>query len=124
VSVGYCIHRTDRIRLLLLRSENLRAQLNSAMRAFLGLPSLAPRSANTGGEKPYGPVYRRFLAEAVLPPDYLNWMYESRLARHFYHRTEVQCFRDFWSRTDGRYPPDPAPPVPTRDSAEPIGGRA
>src|SRR5262249_44197483 len=100
VEAGYQIHRAARIDVLLLRAESLDARFTAAMKAFPGIEYLQLKSVNQGAEKSYGPVDREFLAEVVLPPDYLSWLYNSRLARHFYGPTEIERFRDRWSRRD------------------------
>jgi hypothetical protein len=48
---------------------------------------------NTGEGKQYGEIYRSFLHAVQLPKSYVNSMYSSRYARHFYTPEEIDAFR-------------------------------
>ena len=50
-------------------------------------------NSTTGG---YAENYRRFIETLRPPKDYLDQMYDSRFARHFYSRDEIVSFRARW----------------------------
>lgn len=87
---------TDRARILLLRCEDLDAHLPRVMHRWLGLSELRVVRSNRGVDHDFGARYRRFAGEVILPDAYLDAMYASRLARHFYSREEIERFRARW----------------------------
>jgi hypothetical protein len=95
---GYQIHHQQRFDLLVIRAEDLDRHLETALASFLGISGLAPRRVNTGDDKPYAAAYRALRAEVVLPADYLDRQYRSRLARHFYSNDELSRFHAAWER--------------------------
>lgn len=92
---GFCIITGDRARVLVLRTEDLTQRLHAAIEAFLDIPGVQPRSANrnTSG------IYRRFLEQVAVPETYVDRVYSSRLARHFYTPDELASFKVRWTRT-------------------------
>lgn len=95
-SQGYCILHGSNVRVLVLKLEKLAAAGQGAMNEFLGVKGFSPSAANTADERDYKNVYKKFAAEAMLPKDYLDKMYGSRLARHFYLEDELSHFRTKW----------------------------
>lgn len=95
---GYAIYRGATSDLLVLRLEDLDRCAGRAFREFLGLDALPLVAANRGAEHAYADVSRRFVATAELPAAYLDRMYGSRLARHFYRDAERATFRARWHR--------------------------
>lgn len=86
-------------RLLVLRLEDLDHCMADAFQEFLGIRLEKPRSANIGDEKGYADIYRAFKSSLVLPPDYLDRMYTSKLVKHFYTPDEISRFRQTWERS-------------------------
>lgn len=95
---GCQVHRTDRVDLLVVRAEDLDGAGGERIRAFLGLPSLELRCANAGENKEYADVYRLGKARIVLPDAYLERMYTSKYATHFYSAAELERLRGRWAR--------------------------
>jgi len=93
---GYALLHSERVAWLVLRAEDIATRLASAVLALLGVPDLACSKINAGDDKPYGPAYQRFLGEAALPAEYVDRMYDSRLARHFYDEPERARLRQRW----------------------------
>jgi len=93
---GYALLHSERVAWLTLRAEDLATRLAPAAHALLGIPDLACAKTNAGHEKPYGAAYQRFLSEARLPAAYLDRMYDSRFARHFYDAGEREGMRRRW----------------------------
>jgi len=95
---GYHIYEQDNTRVLLVRLENLNESGVEAFRTFLNLPEFTIRKTNVAANKDYGPLYQRFVEEIDLPDSYIERMYNSRFARHFYTDSELIGFRERWVR--------------------------
>lgn len=96
--VGWQVLESPRARVLLIRFEDMRRVFPEAIDALLGCGPLELRSENVSEGKRHGSVYRRMVDEGRLPDDYLDRMYSSRYARHFYTDEERAAFRARWSR--------------------------
>ena len=99
---GYAIQETERCRLLILRTEDMERVLAGAMERFLGLSDFRPPAVNLGKQQGYAQLYRDLLDHIVLPPTYLSYVYDSRLARHFYTHEERAARTRFWSDPSSR----------------------
>ncbi len=96
---GYQIIHGDFADLLLIKLEKLNECGDVAMGEFLGREPLPLVQANTAEDKWYSPLYAAFKQSAGLPTDYLDHMYTSRHATHFYTADELQAFRRRWMNT-------------------------
>lgn len=94
---GYQILRGDDCDLLILRTEDLRAAMRPAMQRFLGVEVPELRSSNVSADKSYADQFAQFKRGLELPDTYLDEMYGSRFARHFYTADELAAFRERWS---------------------------
>lgn len=94
---GYAVYAAENASLLVIKLEMLDGCAADAMRDYLGIHDFVLCNANIGEEKEYKDVYKAFLRSIVLPEEYLNRMYESAFARHFYTDAELQRFRARWS---------------------------
>ena len=94
---GYQIFREGNVELLLIKLERLNDCFQTAFEAFLGtrIPKLA--MTHVTEKDPTYSMYREFLQQVVMPADYLEQMYASRFARHFYRPEEIQGFIRKWS---------------------------
>jgi len=95
---GFSTYESAAGPLLLLRTESLATAGPEALGAFLDVDPLPLPVANRSDDLPYSATYKRFLAELRLPTSYLDRMYGSRLARHFYQVSELDSFRRRWTR--------------------------
>jgi len=94
---GYSIYESPIARVLALRLEDFKRCGVPAIGKFLHLPNdFTIKSANVGSGKRYGDVYRRVVSELRPPGEYLDRIYNSRMMRHFYTRTERAAFRRRW----------------------------
>lgn len=82
--------------LLVLRLEDLDTIGPAALGAFLDVPPIRLTTRNRSDDVSYRATYRRFLASFRPPGPYLDRMYDSRLARHFYRDDERALFRTRW----------------------------
>jgi hypothetical protein len=81
---GYSIYENDKAKVLLLRLENLNACSENAFKEFLGIENFTLTSANIGEKKAYKIMYKHFLSNVNLPEDYIEDIYSSKFAKHFY----------------------------------------
>lgn len=95
---GYCIYRGDFANILVLRLENINSCAKTALDAFLNTANIELVNANVSESKDYAQIYQRFKTEICLPESYLERMYSSRLAQHFYSPAEIAGFRAHWTR--------------------------
>jgi hypothetical protein len=93
---AYGICAGERASALVLKLERLDEGALEGCKRFLGLDGLRLEKANVANVKSYGPTYQRFLASIRLPDSYLDRMYTSRFARHFYTEAELDGFRARW----------------------------
>jgi len=97
-SKSFKIYKGENVEVLLMRLENLDECAPRAFHEFLGIDGFKVENSNVGSEKEYAEVYRRFLKEIRLPESYLEKMYGSKVARHFYSQEEIQAFESKWRR--------------------------
>lgn len=94
---GFQIIEDGRARLLIIRTEDLRRVASEAFSAFFGVSVRPVAVKNDAGGKWYADSYADFLAHARLPDGYLDSMYGSRYAQHFFAPREIAHFRTRWS---------------------------
>ena len=85
--------------LLVLRLEDLDRAGPGALAAFLGTTPIALETQNRSAESSYGETHGRFLEALRLPAWFLDRMYDSRLALHFYRPEERASLRSAWTRS-------------------------
>lgn len=95
---GYATYETPTARLLLIRLEDLETHGKAAISEFLGLDEFELVSTNLARDKPYSDLYAAFERSVTLPASYLARMYGSRLARHFYSDSEIEAFKEQWTK--------------------------
>jgi hypothetical protein len=94
---GYQIVRTGSADVLVLRTEDLARCARPALAEFLGIDVGSLARENDACNAWYHPAYEA-LRSALRPPDqYLDRMYESTYARHFYSEAERTVFRRRWA---------------------------
>jgi hypothetical protein len=93
---GYNIYNgKNRDRLLLIRLEDLNRIGQEAINLFLNVKNFNFIPSNVGEEKVYSILYREF-KKLPLPKSYLETMYSTRYARHFYTDKEIENFIHKW----------------------------
>jgi Putative capsular polysaccharide synthesis protein len=93
---GYQILKGGNADLLVIRLDDLDRCAEQAFSDFLGIDGFRLRQTNVGGEKNYAPLYKEFQRKICLPQDYIERMYTSRYARHFYSQDELHQFAGKW----------------------------
>jgi hypothetical protein len=92
---GYQIYHSAKADLLLLRLEDLDRVAVPAMDEFLGLKDFQIYNANVSEDKEYADIYRDF-KQVSLPAEYVDGVYRSKMAAHFYSQAELDTFRKKW----------------------------
>ncbi|MBI4762490.1 MAG: putative capsular polysaccharide synthesis family protein [Chloroflexota bacterium] len=97
---GYKIYpATGNSRLLVMRAEDLSRCASQAMFEYLGLENFTLLNSNTSDEKDYVDVYNEF-KKLPLPLEYVNKIYGTKYAQHFYSAAELDAFRRKWAKED------------------------
>ena len=94
-STGYLIWH-DPIDLLLVKLESLNSCFQMAAKEFMGLSDIELKMKNIGNTKKYNEAYNHFKENIILPEQYINDMYNSKYARHFYSERELLQFTERW----------------------------
>ncbi len=95
--LGYEIYSGPDADLLLMRLEDMASCAGEAFREFLGIEDFVLQDANKTEDKADSQAYREFKQRIEIPDAYLEKMYSSKFARHFYSETEIERFRRKWS---------------------------
>lgn len=95
---GYQVYRGESINLIIFRLEDLNRVAGKAFEEFLGFKDFKIISVNVGEEKAYADLYQKF-KQRPLPASYVDEVYNSRFARHFYSKEEIKQFRQRWTKT-------------------------
>jgi len=95
---GYDIYSGGMADLLLLRLEDLDRCAPVAFNDFLGIDNFVLKSANIAEEKYYQRAYRAFRKSIILPQSYIDKMYTSKFAKHFYTLNEIEQFKRKWQK--------------------------
>lgn len=101
-SEGYKIYETQQIQLLLLRVEDLNNCAKQAFKEFLDLDNFNLKTANTANNREYKNIYQEFFNSVKLPSSYVEKIYNSRYAKHFYSEEEIKKFKKKWQEDINR----------------------
>ncbi len=93
---GYQIIHSDNVDLLLIKLEQLNACHQRAFQEFLGVEIPELQNTHITEHDPAKPMYADFVRNTVFPKDYLDQMYTSDFAQHFYTEQEISGFRKKW----------------------------
>lgn len=95
---GYQVIRSGNVDLLLMKLEQLDACYQLAFQEFLDVTISDLKNTHVTELDPSKPMYADFVKNTVFPKDYLDRMYTSDFAQHFYTEQEISGFRQKWSR--------------------------
>ncbi len=95
---GYRLYENEYFRILLIRLENLNVCISEAMAAFLGIENFKLINDNISDEKEYAKLYKELKKRITLSDIYIDKMYSSKMAKHFYTQTEIKKFRKKWQK--------------------------
>jgi hypothetical protein len=100
IEKGYDVFCKGGTRLLVYRLENMETLLDSIAELAWVLPSILHlQKTNIGKEKSYGDAYRNVVKNLKFSDAFLDRVYGSRYATHFYSATEIAAYRSRWSQS-------------------------
>ena len=99
ISKGFKIYHSVHTDVLLIRMEDLDRCGPMAFKEYLGMDCLELTKANVSSEQPYASLYRAFVERAALPSSYVDRIYGSKYACHFYTETERSRFKKKWCQS-------------------------
>ena len=82
--------------MLVIKLELENYQKEKAIAEFFQVESLPLVEVNKGEQADYGPTYKEFVRSIRLPVGYIEEMYQSKYAKHFYSDEEIDRFRKRW----------------------------
>ena len=94
---GYQIYSGNKADAILIRLEDFNSTTSTALAKFLGIQGIDLLCQNMTTIKPYGHVYKKIISNIKLDNSYLDEMYGSRYAKHFYTSEEIAGFRRRWT---------------------------
>jgi len=97
-STGYQVYSAKTVDVLLIRLESLNQCAANAFKTFLGIEDFKLENKNVGDKKAYAEIYNIFKENIIIPDSYLDQMYNSRFAKHFYTDEEIDEFKKKWQR--------------------------
>ena len=101
---GYCIYPGDIADVLLIRLEDLNRCHTQAFKEFLDIDNFQLKNANIAKDKDYSQAYTKLRRSKTLPATYIDRMYQSKYARHFYTDEELDRFTYQYSRNPSNSP--------------------
>jgi hypothetical protein len=97
IEEGGAVFNSQRIQLLIMRQDELNRVGAKFLSSFLGHEIPALESANIGERKGYSKLYKSFLSKLHFPEQYVEKMYDSKYAQHFFSTGEIAELRQRWT---------------------------
>lgn len=96
---GYKIYNCNGIDFLLIRLEDLDRCFTDATEKFLGKKISLAKEKNVGANKVYASIYTNFKKNVEIPDWYVDEIYDSKFAKHFYTEKEIIKFKGRWLKS-------------------------
>ncbi|MDJ0662083.1 MAG: putative capsular polysaccharide synthesis family protein [Crocosphaera sp.] len=93
---GYKIFTRENVEVLLIRTEDIDSKIEEAMKKFMNLEDFNLINANIAKKKKYAKKYKKFQQIINLPESYIDEMYNSKYAQHFYSEEEIERLKAKW----------------------------
>jgi hypothetical protein len=95
---GFCIIKGRFSDILIIKLEKLDDCANEAFGKFLDINDFEVIKDNLAREKWYQSIYQEFIEKIILPASYIDRMYASKFANHFYTQDEINSLRARWEK--------------------------
>jgi hypothetical protein len=95
---GIQVIEEDNVKLLILRTELVDREKESAIKDFLKLPKFLLVRTNEGADKEYASTYKLFKETFVPPSWYIDKMYNSKYFGHFYDEETRKFLIGKWTK--------------------------
>ncbi|GAB4578827.1 MAG: putative capsular polysaccharide synthesis family protein [Anaerolineales bacterium] len=99
---GYGIYEQNGVGILVIKMEALNVCFQPALKEFLGVGVPALKQANVTKAKGYQELQTAFLNALTFSPEFLDEIYNSKYATHFYTEAERQAFRARWTENESK----------------------
>ena len=93
---GYTIIKKNIANVLIIRLDKLDQYGEEALKKFLGEMNVKLAYGNVASNKNYDKMYKRFLKNVQLSEEYVEKMYSSKLATHFFTKKELEHLKNKW----------------------------
>lgn len=93
---GYSIIQAGNLELLILKAETPDSLKERVIAEFVGLDRFELLRSNVSDKKKYARQYLEFKNTIRFPASFVDGMYSSRFAKHFYSETELAALRTKW----------------------------
>lgn len=97
-NLGYKIYKKDHTEVLIVKLEKIKTCGKEAFKNFLNIDNFKVLNDNISGKKVYSPLYNTFKDLIPLPESYIDRMYSSKYATHFYTQAEILDFSKEWTK--------------------------
>jgi hypothetical protein len=94
---GYKIYKNRQVSLLVLKLEKMSECSARAFEEFLNIKNFKLVNANIAKTKRYAGIYKQFKESIEFPLSYIDKMYNSKFAQHFYTKEELDMFKKKWN---------------------------
>ncbi len=94
---GFAILDDGAVTVIVIRVEDLNRCASEALGSLCHSRDIDLTDTNVSSKKPYAALYAAFKNDVRLPAEYLDRMYSSRYARHFYAPDEIARYRQRWA---------------------------
>lgn len=97
-SQGYLIKKSivRNIDLLVIKLESFNYSLVQSLKEFLDTDTIMLVNSNMSQMKKYDIAYQQFKSYIKFSPEYIDNMYDSQFAHHFYSDAEISSFKSRW----------------------------
>ena len=93
---GYQSIQNNKAHMVIFRLDKLEKFCAVGLQKELNLHNIKLSKHNISKNKSYGKIYNSFLDTIQIPEDYLNMMYKSKMAKHFYSSEELDTLKQNW----------------------------
>ena len=98
---GYSIIHHNTVDLLILKLESLQSCYRDAFKEFVGIENASLQDTHITKKDDTHGAYKSLLKVMRLPEEYLDRMYSSKYAAHFFTEREIDSFKHKWLNAEG-----------------------
>ncbi|MCF8261485.1 MAG: putative capsular polysaccharide synthesis family protein [Melioribacteraceae bacterium] len=92
------VYKKGKTRILVYRLDLEKQKQLELISEFLGINIPEWKMSNVAEEKDYGEFYINFCKQLSLPKEYLDYIYSSKLATHFWTKEELESEKRRWQK--------------------------
>ena len=92
--LGYASYDFDNIQLLVISTDLDDTLKSQTIARFINAPTFTLKRYNEGSQKSYAALYQQFKEKIIFDESYLDSLYHSKYARHFYSEFQIRLSRE------------------------------